>query len=172
MHRRDGHIHQSYLDRYLDRDRIPCVRIHHSFLVVSHGLGRYNYLRAVSGPEANEQRRPKQSSVPLRHGTGVFWSVGATRPLDDIVQRIVDAVAHWHPVGFTKSKQLRTVVFFYQRRRIFGIEQNPRHNPAGAALARKGKRVVQFSFRGRYIATVCEGKLFRYPAWRALRLPE
>jgi hypothetical protein len=31
---------------------------------------------------------------------------------------------------------------------------------------------MQFRCKGRYIANVCEGKLFRYPAWTALALPD
>jgi hypothetical protein len=30
---------------------------------------------------------------------------------------------------------------------------------------------MQFSYRSTYIANVCEGKVFRYPAWRTLKLP-
>lgn len=58
------------------------------------------------------------------------------------------------------------------RRRFFGIEQNPDTESRWAALARKGKPVMQFRYDGRYVANVSEGKVFRYPAWRALKLPE
>jgi hypothetical protein len=75
------------------------------------------------------------------------------------------------PVGFTKAKHLRTVEVPYRRRRLFGIEQNPRTSSRWAKLARQGKRIMQFSAGGRYVANVCEGKLYRYPAWRAMKLP-
>jgi hypothetical protein len=77
-----------------------------------------------------------------------------------------------YAVGFTQRKQLRTIAFSYGRRRFFGIEQNPRTESRWAALARAGEPVMQFSYKGRYIANVSEGKVFRYPAWRTLRLPE
>jgi hypothetical protein len=53
-----------------------------------------------------------------------------------------------------------------------GIEQNPETSSRWAALAREGKRVMQFSHEHRYFANVCEGELTRYPAWSAQRLPE
>jgi hypothetical protein len=76
------------------------------------------------------------------------------------------------PVDFTRRKQLRSVAFTYGRRRFFGIEQNPNTGSRWAALARKGNPVMQFRYDGRYIANVSEGKVFRYPAWRAIKLPE
>ena len=76
------------------------------------------------------------------------------------------------PVEFTKTKHLRTVEVLYRSVRLFGIEQNPRTSSRWAKLAREGKRVMQFNAGGRYVANVCEGKLFRYPAWRAMGLVE
>jgi len=40
-------------------------------------------------------------------------------------------------------------------------------------LARKGKPVsCSSAAMGRYVANVREGKAFRYPVWRILKLPE
>ncbi len=75
-------------------------------------------------------------------------------------------------VGATRAKKLRTVEFTYGTHRIDGIEQNPETSSRWAALAREGKRVMQFSLNRRYIGNVCEGKLLRYPAWKSLKLPE
>jgi hypothetical protein len=75
-----------------------------------------------------------------------------------------------YPVGFTRGKHLRTVAFRHGQRQFFGIEQNPRTRSRWAALAREGKRVMQFRFHSQYVANVCDGKLFRYPAWRMLKL--
>jgi hypothetical protein len=77
-----------------------------------------------------------------------------------------------YAVDFTPRKQLRTIAFSYGHRKFFGVEQNPRTKSRWAALARAGKPVMQFSFKGRYVANVSKGKVFRYPAWRALKLPE
>jgi hypothetical protein len=76
-----------------------------------------------------------------------------------------------YPIGFTRAKRLRTVAFPHGRSRLFGIEQNPGTRSRWAKLAGEGKRVMQFSYRGKYIANVCEGKVFRYPAWKTLKLP-
>ncbi|MGH7866735.1 MAG: hypothetical protein ACREP9_03645, partial [Candidatus Dormibacteraceae bacterium] len=56
--------------------------------------------------------------------------------------------------------------------RIDGIEQNPRTSSRWAKLATQGKRIMQFSHRGKYVGNVCEGELLRYPAWEVLNLPE
>jgi len=72
----------------------------------------------------------------------------------------------------TRAKKLRAVEFNYGPQQIAGIEQNPQTSSRWAALAREGNRIMQFSCTRRYFANVCEGKLTRYPAWRALNLPE
>jgi hypothetical protein len=76
-----------------------------------------------------------------------------------------------YPTGFTRGERLRTVAFLYGRRRFFGIEQNPKTHSRWAVLARQGKRIMQFRYRNLYVANVCEGKVFRYPAWSTLKLP-
>ncbi len=77
-----------------------------------------------------------------------------------------------YPVGHTRAKKLRTVSFAYEDHRLDGIEQNPETTSRWAALAREGKRIMQFSVGRRYVGNVCQGELTRYPAWHALRLPE
>jgi hypothetical protein len=76
------------------------------------------------------------------------------------------------PVESTRRKALRTVDFSYDRYEITGIEQNPRTQSRWAQMARQGKRVMQFSLKGRYIGVVAEGHLTRYGAWASLGLPE
>lgn len=84
---------------------------------------------------------------------------------------VVRLEADTYLVEKTRAKRLRSIEFAYGSHRVAGIEQNPRTGSRWAALARQGKRVMQFSCQGRYVANVCEGKLIRYPAWRALNLP-
>ena len=84
----------------------------------------------------------------------------------------VDLEGKTYSVGKTRAKRLRTVRFDYAECRLDGIEQNLATNSQWAALAREGKRVMQFSYQNRYIGNVCEGNLTRYPAWHAMRLPE
>ncbi len=76
------------------------------------------------------------------------------------------------PVDRTRTRKLRTVRFACGTRRLDGIEQNPETDSRWAALAREGKRIMQFSCGRRYFANVSEGHLTRYPAWFALGLPE
>ena len=75
------------------------------------------------------------------------------------------------PVTVSKAKGLRMVEFSVGPYRMVGIEQNPKTESRWAELAREGKRIVQFRCKGRYVANVCEGKLLRYPAWKALNFP-
>jgi hypothetical protein len=72
----------------------------------------------------------------------------------------------------TRSKGLRTLRFRYGEYELDAIEQNPQTTSRWAALAREGKRIMQFSFKGQYIGNVCEGELLRYQAWERLALPE
>jgi len=93
-------------------------------------------------------------------------------------QALVDAArklsieAITYRVTRTRSRGLRVVDFEYAGRRLTGIEQNPETASKWAAMARQGRRVMQFSMGGRYFAVVAEGKLTRYAAWSALELPE
>ena len=77
-----------------------------------------------------------------------------------------------YPVKVFRAKKLRNVEFNYGDLRTIGIEQNPATTSRWAASAREGNRIMQFRCKGRYVANVCEGKLLRYPAWRALTLPD
>jgi hypothetical protein len=67
---------------------------------------------------------------------------------------------------------LKVVVFSWGGVPIEGIEQNPQTRSRWAAMAQEGRRILQFRCRGRYIGNVCDGVLTRYPAWKALGLPE
>ncbi len=84
----------------------------------------------------------------------------------------VDLEGKQYPVRLFRAKKLRSVDFSHGELRIIGIDQNPATNSRWAALAREGKQIMQFRSKGRYVANVCEGKLLRYPAWKALVLPE
>ncbi len=75
-------------------------------------------------------------------------------------------------VTVLRSKGLRMVEFEFGPHMIAGIEQNPKTESRWAELARQGNRIMQFRCNGRYVANICEGKLLRYPAWKALELPE
>jgi hypothetical protein len=67
-----------------------------------------------------------------------------------------------HPVTRSKAKRLRQVAFVFDGNMIVGIEQNPKTKSRWAAIARSGKKVMQFIQDGRYIAVVADGKVTLY----------
>lgn len=77
-----------------------------------------------------------------------------------------------YPVRVFRSKRLRCVDFNFGQFQLIGIEQNPATGSRWAELACAGNRIMQFRCKGRYVANVCEGKVFRYPAWKSMKLPE
>jgi len=84
----------------------------------------------------------------------------------------IEVEGETYRVTISKAKGLRMAEFSVGPYRLVGIEQNPRTESRWAELARQGNRIMQFRCKGRYVANVCEGKLLRYPAWRAIELPE
>jgi len=74
-------------------------------------------------------------------------------------------------VGRTRNGY-RVVSFVFAERAIDGIEQNPNTRSRWAKLAQSGSLIMQFTSGGRYFANVCDGTVTRYPAWKALALPE
>jgi hypothetical protein len=67
-----------------------------------------------------------------------------------------------YPVTSSKSKRLRQVIFTVDGNSIIGIEQNPKTKSRWAAIARSGKKVMQFIQDGRYVAVVADGKVTLY----------
>lgn len=116
-------------------------------------------------------------SPPAEGGPGPNRSLGATL-IEVWQQALVDGRGHVElgderpRVGRTGQLGLRTAAFHYGSELLEGIEQNPNTKSRWAKLAQEGKRIMQFRSRGRYVANVCDGQLTRYPAWKALGLPE
>lgn len=90
--------------------------------------------------------------------------------VDGLEQIEVDGVPR--AVGRSRVKELRHVAFAHGGWIIEGIEQNPMTRSRWAELAREGRRIMQFSAKGRYFANVCDGVLTRYSAWIALGIPD
>jgi hypothetical protein len=67
------------------------------------------------------------------------------------------------PVRVTAKRKLKQVDFRYDGRDLRGLEQNPETKSRWAAMARSGKRVMQFLEGGRYVAVVADGKVHFYP---------
>ena len=73
-----------------------------------------------------------------------------------------------YPVTKSRAKRLRQVAFDFDGNTIMGIEQNPKTKSRWAAMARAGKKVMQFIEDGNYIAVVADGKVTLYGK-RAIR---
>jgi hypothetical protein len=67
------------------------------------------------------------------------------------------------PVRVTAKRKLKQVNFQYEGKELRGLEQNPETKSRWAAMARSGKKVMQFLEGGRYIAVVADGKVHFYP---------
>ena len=70
--------------------------------------------------------------------------------------------AEQYPVVRTSKRKLREVNFQFEGEEIRGLEQNPETKSRWAALAREGKKVMQFLAGGRYVANVVDGKVTLY----------
>jgi hypothetical protein len=66
------------------------------------------------------------------------------------------------PILRTSKRKLRQVDFIYEGQEIRGLEQNPNTRSRWAAMARDGKKVMQFVVGGRYAACVADGKVTLY----------
>jgi len=78
-------------------------------------------------------------------------------------KRIVSLDGDTFPVRSTAKRRLKQIDFRFEGRDLRGLEQNPDTKSRWAAMARNGKKVMQFLERGRYIAVVVDGKLHIYP---------
>jgi hypothetical protein len=68
------------------------------------------------------------------------------------------------PVRSTPKRKLKQIDFQFDGKDLRGLEQNPGTKSRWAAMARNGKRVMQFLEGGRYIAVVVDGKVNLYPS--------
>ncbi len=75
---------------------------------------------------------------------------------------LVELEGQRFPVRRTRQRRLRQVDFEFAGEMLRGIEQNSRTKSRWADLARAGKKVMQFTSGGRYIANVAEGKVMFY----------
>ena len=67
-----------------------------------------------------------------------------------------------YPVRETSRRWLKQVDFRFEDRELRGLEQNPDTKSKWAAMARDGKKVMQFLDGGRYVAVVVDGKMKTY----------
>ena len=67
-----------------------------------------------------------------------------------------------YPVKSTTRRGLKQIDFHFNGKSLRGLEQNPDTKSRWAAVAREGKKVMQFLEGGRYLAVVSDGKVHRY----------
>jgi hypothetical protein len=67
------------------------------------------------------------------------------------------------PVRVTAKRKLKQIDFQYDGKDLRGLEQNPETKSRWAAMAKSGKKVMQFLEGGKYIAVVADGKMNFYP---------
>ena len=67
-----------------------------------------------------------------------------------------------YPILRTSKRRLRQIDFKFDGKEIRGLEQNPDTKSRWAAMARDGKKVMQFLVEGRYVANVVDGKVTLY----------
>jgi hypothetical protein len=76
--------------------------------------------------------------------------------------KTVELETERYPVRRTSKSKLREVDFEFDGREIRGLEQNPQTKSRWAAMAREGKKVMQFLVEGRFVANVADGKMTLY----------
>jgi hypothetical protein len=67
-----------------------------------------------------------------------------------------------YPVRETSRRRLKQVDFRFEDHELRGLEQNPDTKSKWAAMAREGRKVMQFLDGGRYVAVVADGELKTY----------
>jgi len=67
-----------------------------------------------------------------------------------------------YPVRETARRRLKQVDFRFDGHELRGLEKNPDTKSKWAAMARDGKKVMQFLDGGRYVAVVVDGKMKTY----------
>jgi hypothetical protein len=77
-------------------------------------------------------------------------------------KRTITLEAESFPVRSTAKRKLKQVDFQFAGKDLRGLEQNPDTKSRWAAMARNGKKVMQFLEGGRYIAVVADGKVNLY----------
>ena len=77
-------------------------------------------------------------------------------------KKVVAVADDTFSVLITPKQKLRQVTFQLDGRNFRGLEQNPGTKSRWAAMARAGKKVMQFLEDGRYVAVVADGKFIPY----------
>jgi hypothetical protein len=76
--------------------------------------------------------------------------------------RVVHLGEESYSVRRTAKRKLAQVDFTWQGEPLRALEQNPQTASRWAQMARKGAKVMQFLYGGRYVAVVADGKITHY----------
>jgi hypothetical protein len=76
--------------------------------------------------------------------------------------KFVEIGGEKYPVCETSRRRLKQVDFRFEDHELRGLEQNPDTKSKWAAMARDGKKVMQFLEGGRYVAVVVDAKMKTY----------
>jgi hypothetical protein len=90
----------------------------------------------------------------------VLISVWRQALVEDAASVKIDAETR--PVKSTPRRGLKQIDFRFNGKNLRGLEQNPDTRSRWAAMARAGKKVMQFLDGGRYIAVVSDSKVHLY----------
>src|SRR6266705_4552454 len=77
-------------------------------------------------------------------------------------KKTVTFEAESFPVRSTAKRKLKQIDFQFDGKDLRGLEQNPDTKSRWAAMARDGKKVMQFLEAGRYVAVVADGRVRLY----------
>ncbi len=90
----------------------------------------------------------------------ILISVWRQALVEDAVSVKIDSETY--PVKSTARRGLKQIDFRFNGKTLRGLEQNPDTKSRWAAMARVGKKVMQFLEGGRYLAVVSDGKIHLY----------
>jgi len=104
--------------------------------------------------------RIQEQLCSMRSLEDVLLSVWRQTLIDESASvKIEDAT---YPVKSTPRRGLKQVDFRFNGKNLRGLEQNPDTKSRWTAVARAGKKVMQFLDGGRYLAVVADGKVHLY----------
>lgn len=95
--------------------------------------------------------------MTLEEALAAVW-----RQVLDENANLVELGGRRFPVQRTRRRRLRQVDFEFDGQALRGIEQNPDTGSRWAELARAGRKVMQFTTGGRYLANVADGRVTVY----------
>jgi hypothetical protein len=100
-------------------------------------------------------------AISLKHAFLAVWRQSLVEN-----KKTISLAGDTFPVRSTAKRKLKQIDFQFQGSDLRGLEQNPDTKSRWAAIAREGKKVMQFLEAGKYVAVVADGKVHLYPPRR------